>query len=124
MQSAGFVDELKDSSGILFQKVDQVLVIVKLQSIEVIFQILANKKQLFGLKYIGNIELLKHFIGKIDAKLFERVFLEDFKAKNVENIDEITVSGQGIGEVFSLNTQNLVDLQDQPVKELFIKTFG
>jgi hypothetical protein len=56
--------------------------------------------------------LLKHFIGKIDAKLFERVFLEDFKAKNVENIDEITVSGQGIGEVFSLNTQNLVDLQD------------
>ena len=31
--------------------------------------------------------LLKFFVDEIDAKLFESVFLEDFKAVNIENSD-------------------------------------
>lgn len=42
---------------------------------------------LFKLKHMLIEVLLQSFIGEVDAKLFETIFLEDLKAKDIQNVD-------------------------------------
>jgi len=70
---ARFIYQIIYSQRVFVKKVQNELIISILDSFQIIRQAFLYELFLFRFKHIGNIELLKLFICKVNAKLFEGI---------------------------------------------------
>lgn len=71
---------------------------------------------LFKNEHVMIEELLKLFVGDVDAKLFKRVQHENFKAGNIQYTNEESTSIIGL--------KGLVGLFDDPQEHTFVQSLG
>ena len=123
VQWRGFVDEVKKTEGVEFEKVNDWFVVLEADIMWEFFEAFLQKLVLFLFEYVGHIQLLQFLIGKIDEELFQRVDFQHFKSKNIKQANAFPESFIGFFKIDFIDLYFIVEFLNKVEKCLFVEIF-
>jgi hypothetical protein len=114
---------MKQTQRIFLEKIDHRLIVLKSNVVGELFQSLPQKLVLLFFENVRNIQLLQFLIGEVYKELFERVYLEDLKTKDVQQTNALPECFIFV-EIHFLDLDLFVELCDEEEESLFEEIFG
>ena len=111
---------MKQTLRIEFKEINDRLVVLKADVMRELLESLSEKLVLFFFEDIGDVELLKFFVGKVDEELLQRVDFEDFKAEDVQQSDALPEALAVFFQIYFLYLYLLVQFCHQIQESLLV----